>query len=249
MFTKVVKICRKGGNIVQGCDVYIGRACYRGGWKLDKSKWHNPFKVGTDGDINEVLKKYKSYVLSNETLLENLDEIKGKTLGCWCKPTPCHGDILVELVTERMEEEMVNVDVEEFNSLVKNQKDLVKLQNAMISIHTSIERLLDPVITPVIISKLKLPTNASELNDFIYHYDSMFQRKSCKYENKINVVALNYLTNKMIQIPLNPKYTVSSFRFPYSPGVFNIAYKSDQLINDSLLYYGLQVMESLQNSF
>ena len=24
-------------------------------------------------------------------------ELKGKTLGCWCKPYPCHGDVLAEL--------------------------------------------------------------------------------------------------------------------------------------------------------
>jgi hypothetical protein len=29
----------------------------------------------------------------------------GKTLGCWCKPNPCHGDVLVKLVREYLEEE------------------------------------------------------------------------------------------------------------------------------------------------
>ena len=31
-------------------------------------------------------------------LLNDLHELKGKTLGCFCKPKICHGDILVELV-------------------------------------------------------------------------------------------------------------------------------------------------------
>ena len=31
---KVVKILRKGGNIVVDCDVYIGRRCTMGGWDL-----------------------------------------------------------------------------------------------------------------------------------------------------------------------------------------------------------------------
>jgi len=26
-----------------------------------------------------------------------LPELKGKRLGCWCAPLPCHGDILREL--------------------------------------------------------------------------------------------------------------------------------------------------------
>jgi hypothetical protein len=26
-----------------------------------------------------------------------LPELRGKKLGCWCKPGPCHGDVLAEL--------------------------------------------------------------------------------------------------------------------------------------------------------
>lgn len=33
-------------------------------------------------------------------LMKSLPELKGKTLGCWCKPYPCHGDVLVELLNE-----------------------------------------------------------------------------------------------------------------------------------------------------
>jgi hypothetical protein len=36
--TKVVKLKRKNGIIIQDCDVYIGRSCFMGGWKLQKSK-------------------------------------------------------------------------------------------------------------------------------------------------------------------------------------------------------------------
>jgi hypothetical protein len=32
-----------------------------------------------------------------EWILANLKELKGKTLGCWCKPLDCHGDVLKEL--------------------------------------------------------------------------------------------------------------------------------------------------------
>jgi hypothetical protein len=61
------------------------------------SKWANPFKVedhGRDGCIQ----KYKEYILGNEELMKDLLSLKGKTLGCWCKPEACHGDVLVELV-------------------------------------------------------------------------------------------------------------------------------------------------------
>jgi hypothetical protein len=68
-------------------DVYIGRP----------SKWGNPFVIGRDGTREEVIQKYKSYVLGSPELMADLRELKGKTLGCWCWPKPCHGDVLVEL--------------------------------------------------------------------------------------------------------------------------------------------------------
>jgi hypothetical protein len=30
-------------------------------------------------------------------LIAALPELSGKKLGCWCKPNPCHGDVLVDL--------------------------------------------------------------------------------------------------------------------------------------------------------
>jgi uncharacterized protein YebE (UPF0316 family) len=72
-------------------DVYIGRP----------SKWGNPFKIGKDGSRKEVIEKYRDYILKNDELLKSLDELEDKTLGCWCKPKACHGDVLVELVKKR----------------------------------------------------------------------------------------------------------------------------------------------------
>jgi hypothetical protein len=31
-------------------------------------------------------------------LLNDLHELEGKTLGCFCKPLACHGDVLKDLV-------------------------------------------------------------------------------------------------------------------------------------------------------
>lgn len=33
-------------------------------------------------------------------ILDNLDELRGKVLGCYCKPKACHGDILAKLANE-----------------------------------------------------------------------------------------------------------------------------------------------------
>ena len=76
-------------------DIYIGRAFA----EFNESLWHNPFHLGRGGNRKEVLRKYREYILSRPDLLARLPELKGKTLGCWCKPKwACHGDILVELV-------------------------------------------------------------------------------------------------------------------------------------------------------
>jgi hypothetical protein len=83
--SSVVRIRRKGGIITQGCDVYIGRRMTMGGWDLPQSKWANPFKIGKDGDKEEVLEKYKAYILGSP-LKNELEELRGKTLGCWCHP-------------------------------------------------------------------------------------------------------------------------------------------------------------------
>jgi hypothetical protein len=69
-------------------DVYIGRP----------SKWGNPFEIGIDGDRATVIEKYREYILNKPELLKCLPELKNKVLGCWCKPKPCHGDVLAELV-------------------------------------------------------------------------------------------------------------------------------------------------------
>jgi len=65
---------------------------------IDRStKWGNPFIIGTDGTRREVIKKYKNWILKQPDLLKDLHQLKGKILGCWCKPLPCHGDVLFEL--------------------------------------------------------------------------------------------------------------------------------------------------------
>lgn len=69
-------------------DVFIGRP----------SKWGSPFEIGIDGSRKQVIEKYKKWILSQKKLLRDLHELKGKRLGCFCHPKPCHGDVLVELI-------------------------------------------------------------------------------------------------------------------------------------------------------
>ena len=74
-------------------DVYIGRG----------SIWGNPYshKEGTlakfiVGSRKEAIEKFEEYLLSNESLMEKIGELKGKNLGCFCKPKSCHGDVLLK---------------------------------------------------------------------------------------------------------------------------------------------------------
>lgn len=97
--TKVVRIRRSNGKIVQDCDIYIGRACSMGNWNLKASKWGNPFKL-SEYSLDEALKKYEEYVRNNKELIASLPELAGKLIGCWCYPKPCHGDILIKLLKE-----------------------------------------------------------------------------------------------------------------------------------------------------
>lgn len=78
-------------------DVYIGRP----------SIWGNPYTHIADRNTKakyivatreEAIAKYREYILNSPQLLRRLVELKGKRLGCWCTPEPCHGDVLIDLI-------------------------------------------------------------------------------------------------------------------------------------------------------
>jgi len=77
-------------------DIYIGRP----------SKWGNPFSHLSGSDNlalfrvstrEEAVKSYEHWILSQPLLVADLHELVDKTLGCWCAPKACHGDILKRL--------------------------------------------------------------------------------------------------------------------------------------------------------
>lgn len=71
--------------------VYIGRP----------SVWGNPFEIGVDGNRQQVIEKYQTYLKCNPALLERAKkELKGQNLVCWCAPLACHGDILLKVANE-----------------------------------------------------------------------------------------------------------------------------------------------------
>lgn len=93
-------------------DIFIGR-------RNTTHHWGNPFthldyptkakiKVNT---VKESVKAFEDWLLGNryanveperrKWILKNMESVlKGKTLGCFCKPKPCHGDVYVKLLSE-----------------------------------------------------------------------------------------------------------------------------------------------------
>jgi hypothetical protein len=79
----------------EGADVYIARP----------SIWGNPYSHKPDtlaefrvASRSEAIQKYREWIVTQPELMAKLPELRGKTLGCFCKPKRCHGDVLVELV-------------------------------------------------------------------------------------------------------------------------------------------------------
>jgi hypothetical protein len=79
-------------------DVYIGRA-----GKGHDGYHGNPFRRGPDDPPGSTLPKFKEYFLKR--VEEDVEfrrrtlELKGKRLGCFCKPKRlrfCHGSVIVE---------------------------------------------------------------------------------------------------------------------------------------------------------
>lgn len=79
----------------EGNHLYIGRnmSFYVPG--AVGSKWRNPYTVKKYG-LDKSLELYEKHV--RDKLYDDLDELDGKILGCWCKPERCHGDILVKML-------------------------------------------------------------------------------------------------------------------------------------------------------
>jgi hypothetical protein len=73
-------------------ETYIGRP----------SRWGNPFKIGPDGDRQQVCIKYYHYVKSNPLLMMQIDTLRGKSLACFCAPELCHGHILGLILYEKL---------------------------------------------------------------------------------------------------------------------------------------------------
>jgi hypothetical protein len=82
----------------QGPGIYIGRPSPLG----------NPFVIGRDGDREEVIRKYREFLIiaiNNDDRIKReferireLDKKGDVILICWCAPSKCHGDVIKEII-------------------------------------------------------------------------------------------------------------------------------------------------------
>jgi ParB-like chromosome segregation protein Spo0J len=65
------------------------------------TQWGNPFVMGEDGDRDTVCDSFEVYFNLKPSLQVKIPSLAGKVLGCWCFPERCHGNHLVDQLTEQ----------------------------------------------------------------------------------------------------------------------------------------------------
>ncbi|WP_128610198.1 DUF4326 domain-containing protein [Pseudomonas fulva] len=91
---KITKVSNKDAG--DHYDVYIGRG----------TLWGNPYQMGKEGTREEVIAKFaydfeKRFLKLPEKFDENIEKLRGKTLGCHCKPAACHGDVIANYLNSQ----------------------------------------------------------------------------------------------------------------------------------------------------
>lgn len=76
-------------------DVYIGRP-----GKGQDGYFGNPYRVSQGEPHGSTLHRFRLYFMTRiETDPEfkrRIESLRGKRLGCFCKPKPCHGDVIAD---------------------------------------------------------------------------------------------------------------------------------------------------------
>lgn len=79
-------------------DYYIGRTFHRLDVSYPTSKYANPFHIGKGCTREFVIAQYTDRLYAEGLAYEVRDDLADvKRLGCWCKPLPCHGDVLAAI--------------------------------------------------------------------------------------------------------------------------------------------------------
>jgi len=77
----IPKLARMRPGLLDVNMVFIGRKYKLRGYKLEASKWGNPFRVGHS--LQEVLNRYRRHVLRNPLLMQSLAGQDARLLVPW----------------------------------------------------------------------------------------------------------------------------------------------------------------------
>lgn len=74
------------------------------------TQFGNPFLLEKDGGTHtreESVEDYRAWfkqkVESDPEFRQAVEELRGKKIGCWCKPKACHGDVILEYLRGEMD--------------------------------------------------------------------------------------------------------------------------------------------------
>jgi hypothetical protein len=90
---------------VETFDVYIGRA-----GRGEDGYFGNPFRIGPGVSREDAVKRFQWYfadrIEKNSEFKRRVLALKGKRLGCFCKPKPCHGDVIADWLNKMEQKEV-----------------------------------------------------------------------------------------------------------------------------------------------
>lgn len=87
-------------------DIYIGRK-----GKGQDGYFGNPFVLTPQEARGATIERFKEYfytrLAKDPEFKRCVHELRGKVLGCFCKPGPCHGDIIADYVNSIFEKTLL----------------------------------------------------------------------------------------------------------------------------------------------
>ena len=85
-----MRILNEKTDAIPADAVYVGRG--RG------SRWGNPFKIGRDGNRDQVIELYRQWlwreIKAGRITRDDLRSLAGRDLICWCAPNRCHAEVI-----------------------------------------------------------------------------------------------------------------------------------------------------------
>lgn len=83
-------------------DAYIGRAGHG-----HDGYFGNPFRLLPGEARGATIERFRAYFLDriarDDEFRRRVLALRGKTLGCFCKPAACHGDVIAEWIDSQSE--------------------------------------------------------------------------------------------------------------------------------------------------